>query len=77
MAAGTLASFEPVLIKEGSERRMAKLDLPQDPEERGQRLLTVARGAEEAGRFIGLRAQMRVGAGAEAEINETTPRLRA
>jgi hypothetical protein len=33
---GAVDTFEPVLIEEGGERRLAESGLPDDPEQRGR-----------------------------------------
>src|SRR5262249_14836764 len=70
---GPLAAFEPILIKEGGEGRLAELDLPEDAEQRGHCLLALAGDSEEALCPVRRRPTTGLRTSAEAEINEAAP----
>ena len=66
---GPLGAFEPVLIEERGEGRLAELDFPEDTEERCPRFLGLARHTEEKLRRIRRFAVAGFGARAETEID--------
>src|ERR1700736_3974416 len=73
---GAPRALEPVLVEEGGERRLAELDFPQDAQQRGHRLLALARQTEYCRRRLGRVALAGLGAGAEAEIDASPARRR-
>ena len=62
--------FQPVLIEEGGQRGLAKLRLPDDPEQRGCRLIPLARQRGENCRSRGRLAVARIRARPEPKIDE-------
>src|SRR5438552_19197753 len=71
-----LGALDPVLIEEGGEPGLPKLDLPQDAEQRGHGLLALALEAEERGGAIGGPACAGLRSRAETEIDALAPRRR-
>src|SRR5260221_313607 len=65
-----VGAFEPVLIEKRGEGGLAELDLPEDAEERGHRLLALALDAEDEHRAIRRVARAGLGSGAETEIDD-------
>ena len=62
-------ALEPVLVEEGSERRLAERAFPKDAEERGHRLFLLAGEEREPRRAFGCRPVAGLGSRAKAEID--------
>ena len=69
----TVESFEPILIEERGERRLTELRLPDDPEQRGGRLIFVARQRRHNRCALGCVPIERVRTGPEPELDEGSP----
>jgi len=69
----TVEAFEPVLIEEGGERRLAESRLPDDPEQRGCRFVSFALQRREGCGALGCDAVDRVRTGSEPELDEPSP----
>jgi hypothetical protein len=65
--------FEPVLIEKRGERRLPECRLPYDPEERGRRLILLARKRRQNRGALGRITIECVGAGPEPELHEASP----
>jgi len=66
-------AFEPVLIEEGGERRLAESRLPDDSEQRGRRFVGFALQRRQRGGALGRSTIERVRTGSEAELHNTAP----
>jgi len=53
LGSGAVEAFEPVLIEERGERRLAEPRLPNDPEQRGRRLVGLALQHRHSRRTLG------------------------
>ena len=65
--------FEPILIEERGERRLAEFRLPEDPEKRGRRLILLALERRHDRGALGRLAIERVGSRPEPELDEPAP----
>jgi len=72
----TVESFEPILIEERGERRLTELRLPNNAEQRGGRLIFVARQRRHNRCALGCVPIERVRTGPEPELDEGSPRGR-
>src|SRR6266481_6135501 len=73
LGSGAVEAFEPVLIEERGERRLAESRLPDDPEQRGRRFVGFALQRRQRGGALGRNTIERVRARPEAELHKTTP----
>jgi hypothetical protein len=69
----TVESFEPILIEERGERGLAELRLPEDSEQRGGRLIIVARRRQQNSRALRRLAIECAGTRSEPELDESSP----
>src|SRR5579864_2284441 len=67
---GPARTLEPILVEERGKTGLAKLNFPQNTEQRGKRLLALALHAEECRGALGRSPVTGLGAGAEAEIDQ-------
>src|SRR5947207_208361 len=73
LGSGAVKAFEPVLIEERGERRLAEPRLPDDPEQRGRRLIRLALQQRDGRRTISCGTIDRVWTGPEAELDKASP----
>jgi hypothetical protein len=65
--------FEPILIEERGKRRLAECRFPDDAEQRGRRLIFVARQRRQNRGALGLLTIQCVGTRPQPEFNQASP----
>jgi hypothetical protein len=65
--------FEPILIKERGERRLTELSLPDDPQQRGLRLVRLPLQWRQNRSALGRVAIERVGTGPQSKLDQPAP----
>ena len=74
MARGrAVEAFEPILVEERGERRLSERRLPDDPEQRGRRLIRLALQRRQHRSALGRVTVERVRTGPEPELDEPSP----
>src|SRR6266446_2780515 len=73
LGGGAVEAFEPVLIEERGERRLAESCLPEDPEERGRRFVGFPLQRRQRGGALGRNTIERVRTRPQPELDEPSP----